>query len=90
VALAALVDSQLGQTLVTGGRGPIVALAALGSAAALVDIVQTAGISQFFGCTPLGPIGWGIAEGSSTAATTLGCGRRGSPRPLERVSIDGE
>jgi cation-transporting P-type ATPase I len=70
VALAGLVGSQLGQTLASGGRDPVVALAALGSAAALFAIVQTPGISQFFGCTPLGPLGWGIATGSSLAATT--------------------
>jgi cation-transporting ATPase I len=27
------------------------------------------GISQFFGCTPLGPVAWGIV-GASTAAAT--------------------
>jgi cation-transporting ATPase I len=72
VALAGLVGSQLGQTLVSGGRDPLVALAALGSTILLVGIVQTPGVSQFFGCTPLGPVGWGLAAGSSAVATTLG------------------
>jgi cation-transporting P-type ATPase I len=71
VALAGLVGAQLGQTLVSGGRDPLVVLAALGSAALLVGIVQTPGLSQFFDCTPLGPLGWGIAVGSSVAATAL-------------------
>jgi cation-transporting P-type ATPase I len=48
-----------------------VAAAGLGSAALLAGIVQTPGLSQFFGCTPLGPLGWGIALGTSTAATAL-------------------
>ena len=31
--------------------------------------MQTPGISQFFGCTPLGPIAWAQAAGSATVAT---------------------
>jgi hypothetical protein len=27
-------------------------------------IVQTPGVSRFFGCTPIGPIGWSIADGA--------------------------
>ena len=69
VALVALVGSQLGQTLVVGGRDPLVLLAGFGSAAVLAAIVQTPGISQFFGCTPLGPVAWSIALGSSGMAT---------------------
>jgi cation-transporting ATPase I len=72
VALAGLVGTQLGQTLLSGRRDPMVTLAALGSTAVLVAIVQTPGVSQFFGCTPLGPVGWGIAAGASVAGTTLG------------------
>jgi hypothetical protein len=33
-------------------------------------IVQTPGISQFFDCTPLDPVGWAIATGSAAAATS--------------------
>jgi cation-transporting P-type ATPase I len=69
VALAALVGTQLGQTLISGARDPLVLAASLGSAAALFAIVQTPGVSHFFGCTPLGPIGWSIATASSTTAT---------------------
>ena len=35
----------------------------------LAGVVQTPGVSQFFGCTPLGPVGWGIAAGSALGAT---------------------
>ncbi|ONI84678.1 haloacid dehalogenase [Saccharothrix sp. ALI-22-I] len=72
VALAALVGTQLGQTLATGGLDRSVLAAGLGSAAVLGAVIQTPGVSQFFGCTPLGPIGWGIALSSATAANVLG------------------
>jgi len=55
---------------VSGGTDPLVALA-LGSAAVLVGIVQTPGLSHFFGCTPLGPVGWATALGSAVGATAL-------------------
>ncbi|WP_147455084.1 cation-translocating P-type ATPase [Saccharothrix australiensis] len=72
VALAALVGTQLGQTLITGGLDRSVLAAGLGSAAALGVVIQTPGISRFFGCTPLGPVGWGIALAAATAANLLG------------------
>jgi cation-transporting P-type ATPase I len=71
VALAALVGTQLGQTLVTGGMDRRVLAAGLGSAAALAAVIQTPGVSGFFGCTPLGPVGWSIAAGATTTATAL-------------------
>ncbi|MTE18038.1 HAD-IC family P-type ATPase [Streptomyces sp. TRM43335] len=72
VALASVVGTQLAQTLLTGGLDRNVLLAGVGSAAALVGVIQTPGVSQFFGCTPLGPVGWGITLGSITTATVLG------------------
>jgi len=69
VALAALVGTQLGQTAVLGGTSPVVLASTIMSGAALVAIVQTPGVSQFFGCTPLGPVGWSLAAGSSAVAT---------------------
>lgn len=69
IALAALVGTQLGQTLVIGGPSPTVLASGLGSAAALIGVIQTPGLSQFFGCTPLGPLAWTIAATSATAAT---------------------
>ncbi|WP_197043443.1 hypothetical protein [Saccharothrix sp. NRRL B-16314] len=35
-------------------------------------MIQTPGVSRFFGCTPLGPVGSGIALSSATAASLLG------------------
>ncbi|MCD2185896.1 cation-translocating P-type ATPase [Actinomycetospora soli] len=70
VALAALVGTQLGQTVAAGGhRSPLVVGASVVSAGALFAVVQTPGVSQFFGCTPLGPIAWGQAAGSAAVAT---------------------
>jgi len=71
IALAALVGTQLGQTLLIGGRNPLVLATGLGSAAALAGLIQTPGLSQFFGCTPLGPLAWATVLGSSTGATLL-------------------
>jgi magnesium-transporting ATPase (P-type) len=71
VALVALVGTQLGQTLAVGGRSPAVVGASVGSMAVLAGAVQTPGVSGFFGCTPLGPVGWTIAGGSAAAATLL-------------------
>jgi cation-transporting ATPase I len=69
VGLATLVGTQLGNTLVAGGRDPFVALSALGSAAVLVVVVQTPGVGAVFGCVPLGPIGWSLALAGATAGT---------------------
>jgi cation-transporting ATPase I len=72
VALAALVGTQLAQTLSAGGRDRVVLAAGLGSALLLAAVIQTPGLSQFFGCTPLGPVAWTIVLGSATAATLAG------------------
>ncbi len=69
VALVALVGAQLGQTLVAGGRSPVVIGASALSFGALATVVQLPGLSHFFGCRPLGPIGWSIAATSSAVAT---------------------
>jgi cation-transporting P-type ATPase I len=70
VGLAALVGTQLGQTVVAGGwRRPATLATGLGSAAGLVGIIQTPGVSQFFGCRPLGPVGWAQATSAAVAAT---------------------
>jgi len=71
VALVGIVGAQLGQTLVAGRHDPLVIAASLGSAAALVAVIETPGLSQFFGCRPLGPLGWGIGIAASLGATAL-------------------
>ncbi|MFE9651586.1 HAD-IC family P-type ATPase [Micromonospora sp. NPDC006431] len=69
VALASLVGTQLGQTVLAGGTSPTVLASTAASIGVLVAVVQTPGVSQFFGCTPLGPVSWTIAAGSALGAT---------------------
>ena len=71
MGLAALVATQLGQTLLANTRSPVVIITSVASAGALVLIVNTPGVSQFFGCTPLGPAAWGMVAASSAAATAV-------------------
>jgi magnesium-transporting ATPase (P-type) len=74
MALCALVGSQLGQTILSRGTGRRVTVTAIGSWAALLAIVQTPGLSQLFGCRPIGPVGLSMAFGSSVAATLTSAG----------------
>ena len=69
IALAGLVGTQLGQTVIAGGNSPLVLGATAVSVGALVAAIQTPGISQFFGCRPLGPVGWATAVNASVVAT---------------------
>jgi cation-transporting ATPase I len=71
MGLTALVTTQLAQTLLTRRRSPLVVATALGSAGVLVGIVQTPVISQFFGCTPLGPVAWSGVLGATAGATAV-------------------
>jgi cation-transporting P-type ATPase I len=83
VGLAALIGTELGQTLLVGWRSPTVVAASLVSAGILVVVVQTPGVSQFFGCTPLGPVGWATAAGSTLAGTAGSLLLPGLGRSLE-------
>ncbi|MDP9862727.1 MULTISPECIES: HAD-IC family P-type ATPase [Streptosporangium] len=76
IGLVALVSAQLFQTLALGGRDRVVALAALASLAVLGLAVSLPGLSGFFGCRPLGPVGWAIALGSAAAVTVAGMALR--------------
>ena len=69
VGLVALVGTQLGQTLVSGRLSRPVVITSVGSAALLGLIIQTPGLSQVFGCRPLGPAGWLTAISASALAT---------------------
>jgi cation-transporting ATPase I len=71
VGLVALVGTQLGQTALAGWRSPLVLAGSAASAGVLAAAVQTPGVSHFFGCRPLGPLGWSTAlsgAGLGTAA----------------------
>ena len=69
IALAALVGAEMGQTLLAGGRDPLVLATGLGSAAVLAAIIQTPVVSQFFGCTPLDPFAWAVVLTCTAGAT---------------------
>jgi len=69
MGLTALVGTQLAQTLRTRQHSPLVVATSLGSVAALIGIVQTPGVSRFFGCTPLGPLAWSGVLASTALAT---------------------
>jgi cation-transporting ATPase I len=86
VALVGIVGAQLGQTLLAGWHSPLVITSSAGAAALLVAVIQTPGVSQFFGCRPLGPLGWGIGIASSAGATALApvMARAGAPSAERR------
>ncbi|WP_020116243.1 cation-translocating P-type ATPase [Streptomyces canus] len=70
MALCAVVGTQLAQTLADRRESPLVRVTSLGSAAVLFAVVETPGVSQLLGCTPLGPMAWagvGAAIGLAVA-----------------------
>jgi cation-transporting ATPase I len=69
MGLAALVGTQLGQTLLVGWRSPLVVTTSLASMGFLFVVVETPGVSQLFGCTPVGPFAWAVVGGSSAVGT---------------------
>ncbi|KWX56766.1 hypothetical protein ASJ79_13525 [Mycobacterium sp. NAZ190054] len=68
MALVALVSTQLGQTLIDS-HSPLVVTTAAGSLLTMGALISTPGVSQFLGCTPLGPMGWAQALGTAGVAT---------------------
>ncbi|WP_409186761.1 cation-translocating P-type ATPase [Amycolatopsis sp. VS8301801F10] len=68
MSLCGLVGAQLVQTLSGRAHSPLVLATSLGSAAVLFAVVQTPGVSHFFGCAPLGPVAWaGVGGGIAVA-----------------------
>jgi cation-transporting ATPase I len=82
MALCGVVGTQLVQTLLDRRDSRLVQLTSLGSAAALVAVVQTPVLSRAFGCTPLGPVAWG---GVIAAIGLALAGQRALPRLEETV-----
>ncbi|MFY9920855.1 MAG: HAD-IC family P-type ATPase, partial [Mycobacterium sp.] len=70
VALIGLVSAQLAQTL-ADSHGRLVVLTSVGSFAVLGVVISTPGLSQFFGCTPVGPLGWGQALLATAVAAVV-------------------
>lgn len=79
--MTAAVGTRLGQTILVGGRDPVVVAAGLGSAAILAGIVQTPGLSHAFGCRPLGAIGWTLKRRGLAAAAGAAVVPRAPVRP---------
>ena len=69
MGLAALVTTQLAQTMLTGRHSMLVVGTSLASFAALVAFVQLPVISQLMGGTPLGPMAWAIVLAAAAAGT---------------------
>ncbi|MYR63479.1 HAD-IC family P-type ATPase, partial [Streptomyces sp. SID625] len=82
MALCGVVGTQLAQTLLDRRDSPLVRLTSVGSAAALVAVVQTPGVSHLFGCTPLGPAAW---AGVAAAIALALAGQRALPRLEDTV-----
>ncbi|MEU6476981.1 cation-translocating P-type ATPase [Streptomyces sp. NPDC047017] len=82
MALCGVVGTQLAQTLLDRRDSPLVRFTSVGSAAALVAVVQTPGVSHVFGCTPLGPVAW---AGVAAAIALALAGQRALPRLEETV-----
>ena len=82
MALCAVVGTQLAQTLTDRRDSPLVQITSLGSAVVLVALVETPGVSQLFGCTPLGPLAWaGVALSIALALA----GQRALPAVEEAI-----
>ncbi|MGY2128509.1 HAD-IC family P-type ATPase [Blastococcus sp. SYSU DS0617] len=67
MGLAALISTQLVQTAWSGRHSPLVLATVAGSFAVLLGIVQTPGLSWFFGCTPLDPVSWAVVLACAVA-----------------------
>ncbi|MDF3299355.1 cation-translocating P-type ATPase [Streptomyces tropicalis] len=76
MALCAVVGTQLAQTLLDRRDSTLVRVTSVGSAAVLVAVVQTPGVSRLVGCTPLGPAAW---SGVAAAILLALAGQRALP-----------
>ncbi|MGV7462461.1 hypothetical protein PJI20_29480, partial [Mycobacterium kansasii] len=86
---------QLAQTLADSHSARVV-LTTVGSLGALALVVTTPGLSQVFGCTPVGPLGWGqallaaaVAGGISALAPDLLVRASENARRLIAATADG-
>lgn len=68
IGLLSVVTAQLIQTLTTARPTAPVWIASIGSAAALLALIETPGLSHVLGCRPLGPMGLTTAFGSAALA----------------------
>ncbi|MEU8471989.1 cation-translocating P-type ATPase, partial [Streptomyces sp. NPDC029006] len=82
MALCGVVGTQLVQTFLDRRDSRLVQVTSLGSALALVAVVQTPGVSRVVGCTPLGPVAW---AGVVAAIALALAGQRTLPRLEETI-----
>ncbi|MET7331732.1 HAD-IC family P-type ATPase [Nonomuraea sp. NPDC005650] len=82
VGLIGLVAAQLLQTLSLGTGDRTVVVASVSSLLALGVIVSVPGLSQLFGCQPVGPLAWSIGLGCAAATSLVGA-------MIERAAISG-
>ncbi|MGV9251872.1 HAD-IC family P-type ATPase [Streptomyces sp. NPDC003697] len=83
MALCSVVGTQLAQTLLDRRGSPLVRVTSVGSAVALVALVQSPGVSRVLGCTPLGPVAW---TGVATSIVLALAGQRALPHLEETVT----
>ncbi|MFE3229140.1 HAD-IC family P-type ATPase [Nocardia sp. NPDC059228] len=69
MALCGVVGAQLIQTATGRRRSPLVLITVIGSATVLAALIETPLVSQFFGCTPLGPLAWAGVTAAMGIAT---------------------
>ncbi|MBX6769262.1 MAG: cation-translocating P-type ATPase, partial [Actinomadura rubrobrunea] len=84
MGLAALVITQLAQTLQMGRHSPAVLATCAASVLLLAVVIETPGLSHFFGSVPLGPAAWTVVLGSAGAAAALSVF---GPRLLRRLPV---
>lgn len=81
-AMIGLVSTQILQTLIDS-HGPLVVATNVATFAAMSAIISTPGVSQLFGCTPVGPFAWAQAVSAAVGATMLAAM---APDVLSRLS----
>ncbi|MEU6037350.1 cation-translocating P-type ATPase [Actinomadura sp. NPDC047616] len=82
MGLAALVITQLAQTLQMGRHSPAVLATCAASVLVLAVVIETPGLSHFFGSVPLGPGAWAVVLGSAAVAAAVSVF---GPRLLRRL-----
>jgi cation-transporting P-type ATPase I len=83
MALGALILTQLVQTLQAGRSSPAVLATCAASVLVLIAVIETPGVSQFFGCTPLGPGAWALVL---TATAIAAAASFTAPKALDRMA----
>ena len=81
VGLAGLVLTQL-FSILSESHGPLVVATSAGTFVVMAGVITVPGVSNLFGCTPLGPVGWGQAALAAAGATAFA---KVAPGAVEQV-----